>query len=597
MVATHDQLSRRVEAAWALRDIDAREMRAISLATLAEAEALDDRLAIAHSLRSLAHAGVMQAEHGPALARIQRAQAIYRELGHQVGLVDSLGIMARLHLLADEYGEALGRTFEALAICDRRLPAYGRAELLGSAGIAYFYLGDPDQAIGFFEQALEEARAHGHLAAEMDNANSLGYTLARQGEIGAAARYCEYGLALARQLGAPYAIAYTIHSLGEIYSAQEDLARAAACFEEGLAVSQRLNQPVYACANLRGLADISQQCGEYEAALSYLNKAQALLEARPNLYEMSLVHEAAARACEARRDYAPALAHFRSYHQLQRRLLDVQADQCLKGIQVLRDLEQTSLEAEDERQKNRALQRQLGQYERHMRDLDAYAHTVAHDLRNPISIVTGFGGMLRDEIGDQLTDVHREALDLIYQTGCKMEQIVEGLLLLATDLPQEDLLQSVEMDAIFDEAWGRVAGLVARYGARIDVVTPLPAARGYPAWLEEVWVNYLSNAIQRGGAQPRIEVGAEVLDEGRVRYQVRDFGASVLPGQMRQIFSEENCTCGPDAQRGQGLSVVRRIVERLGGQVGVTSSALPGEGTTFFFTLHGVAPEFVGSPA
>ncbi len=580
-----------------LRDINAREMRTISLGTLAEADAIGDRLAIAHSLRNLAHAGVMLAEYAPSLDQIQQAREIYRALGHQAGLVDSLGIMARLHLLADEYGDALGRTFEALAICDRRVPSYGRADLYGSTGIAYFYLGDLEQAIGFFEQALDEAREYGQVAAEMDNANSLGYALARLGEVTAAARYCEYSLALARQLGASHAVAYTIHSLGEIYSAQDDLALAAACFEEGLAVSQRIAHPVYACANLRGLADVSQQCGEYQAALDYLDKAQALLQAHPNLQEQALVHEAAARICEAQGDYTPALAHFRSYGQLQRDLLDIQAGQCLRGIQVLRDLERTSLEAEDEREKNRALQRQLIVHERRIRDLDAYAHTVAHDLRNPISIVTGFGGMLRDEINDRLNDDQREALDLIYQTGCKMEQIVEGLLLLATDLSQEDLMQSVEMDAIFDDAWGRIAGLATRFGARIDVLTPLPAARGYPVWLEEVWVNYLTNAIQRGGAQPRIEVGAEVLEEGRVRYQVRDFGARVLPGQQRALFSEENCACGPESRYGQGLSIVRRIVERLGGQVGVNSSGAPNDGTTFFFTLHGVAPELVGSVA
>ena len=114
---------------------------------------------------------------------------------------------------------------------------------------------------------------------------------------------------------------------------------------------------------------------------------------------------------------------------------------------------------------------------------------------------------------------------------------------------------------------------------------------GYSPWIEEVWVNYLSNAIKYGGKPPRLALGfdrpAPGPQPGMIRYWVRDNGPGLSAEQQAVLFTPfERLKNLRVRGHGLGLSIVRRVVEKLGGQVGVESS--PGEGSLFYFTLSEV---------
>jgi two-component system sensor histidine kinase/response regulator len=116
-----------------------------------------------------------------------------------------------------------------------------------------------------------------------------------------------------------------------------------------------------------------------------------------------------------------------------------------------------------------------------------------------------------------------------------------------------------------------------------------PAALGYGLWVEQVWVNYISNAIKYGGRPPRVELGAEAQPDGMVRFWVRDNGSGLMPEARARLFVPFTQPAHLHGKgHGLGLSIVRRIVDRLGGQVGVESEGVPGRGSVFSFTLPGV---------
>jgi len=111
-----------------------------------------------------------------------------------------------------------------------------------------------------------------------------------------------------------------------------------------------------------------------------------------------------------------------------------------------------------------------------------------------------------------------------------------------------------------------------------------PIALGHAPWIEEVWVNYLSNAIKYGGWPPRVELGAMEQGDGIVRFWVRDNGSGLTLEEQTRLFTPLTRLDRVRAKgHGLGLSIVRRIVERLGGQTGVESEV--GQGSVFFFTL------------
>ncbi|WP_322798632.1 histidine kinase N-terminal 7TM domain-containing protein [Thermoflexus sp.] len=223
------------------------------------------------------------------------------------------------------------------------------------------------------------------------------------------------------------------------------------------------------------------------------------------------------------------------------------------------------------------------------RDLEAFAHMVAHDLKHPLSVIIGTAEFLERELGALPLEDLRDSLRMIDRAGRKMHRIIEELLLLASVRYTEVPRKPVAMEAIVAEALERLEPLIAETGARILLPESWPSALGYGPWLEEVWVNYLSNAIQHGGRPPIVELGADSLPDGRVRFWVKDNGPGIPLEEQARLFAPFGIRSRHAGGHGIGLSIVRMIVEKLGGEVGVESA--PGQGSTFWFTLHAVSED------
>lgn len=220
-------------------------------------------------------------------------------------------------------------------------------------------------------------------------------------------------------------------------------------------------------------------------------------------------------------------------------------------------------------------------------ELDAFASTVAHDLKEPLAVLTGFVSLIqhaRLELTEAQVD---EYLQIISHTGAKMINIIDELLLLS-QMRHLDVIPThpLDMGAITHEALLRLQFMVEQYGAQIIVPdTPWPVAYGYGPWIEEVWVNYISNAIKYGGKPPRVELGAtDQDDEQMVCFWVRDNGKGIPPDSLQEVFTPFTRLDHLRAKgHGLGLSIVQRIVNKLDGSVSVDSQL--GQGSVFKFCL------------
>lgn len=231
-------------------------------------------------------------------------------------------------------------------------------------------------------------------------------------------------------------------------------------------------------------------------------------------------------------------------------------------------------------------------------ELDAFAHTVAHDLKNPLWGMVGTAELLDQESQAVTSAEAHQALRDIVRSGHKMSSIIEEILVLAgVNKAGEVRFEALEMEVILAEARARLSYLWEEYGAVLVEPESWPITYGHPAWIEEVWVNYLSNAVKYGGRPPQIEVGAILLDDGMVRCWVKDNGTGIAPEVQGRLFGAFTRLGTVRLEgSGLGLSIVKRIVERHGGQVGVESSGIPGEGSCFSFTLPGERMRRVPAP-
>ncbi len=239
------------------------------------------------------------------------------------------------------------------------------------------------------------------------------------------------------------------------------------------------------------------------------------------------------------------------------------------------------------RNTNAELSRYIEELQQRNEELDAFSHTVAHDIKGPLAIIVGYAELLLQDHRSISEETLRECIKAIHSGANRLCNIVDELLLLASIRKADVVPQPLDMRQIVDAACERLADVIRQYQAEIILPPQWPVALGHAAWVEEVWANYISNGCKYGGRPPRLELGWD-KPEGRgvVRFWVRDNGDGIPPELQERLFVPFTRLDHLHIKgHGLGLSIVRRIVEKLNGQVGVESEGIPGQGSLFYFTL------------
>ena len=264
------------------------------------------------------------------------------------------------------------------------------------------------------------------------------------------------------------------------------------------------------------------------------------------------------------------------------------------------ELKQSMAEAEI---LNQQLAQEIEEREALITDLEAFSHTVAHDLKNPLGLIIGYSQLLLRKLVEHGDVELLQLAEPISQTGERMNRIITELLTLASVRQQDISPYPLHMNAVLALVKDRLNHMIADSGAIITQPENWPLALGYAPWIEEVWVNYVSNAIKYGGAPPHLTLGASVMnfltpggtEHQHVRFWIQDNGKGIAPDVQSQLFGKFTRFDKTRAHgHGLGLSIVKRIIEKLGGQVGVEST--PGQGSAFFFTLPAAEIDHPSSP-
>ncbi len=220
-------------------------------------------------------------------------------------------------------------------------------------------------------------------------------------------------------------------------------------------------------------------------------------------------------------------------------------------------------------------------------ELDAFSHTVAHDLKNPLAAVSGFAEILASpDFVLPEERKHSMAMKIVRGTD-RMGRIISSLLLLAKIRKTDNVtMMPVDMNDVVAEVVARLDVMIAEYDPEMIFPDLWPTGIGYAPWVEEIYANYMSNALKYGGEPPRIEFGANEMGDGMIRYWLADNGAGITEDEQAALFApfaRLESSVKKVEGHGLGLSIVRRIATKMGGIVGVESTV--GEGSLFYFTL------------
>jgi signal transduction histidine kinase len=198
----------------------------------------------------------------------------------------------------------------------------------------------------------------------------------------------------------------------------------------------------------------------------------------------------------------------------------------------------------------------------------------------------GFSRILVEDYGGKLDDNGRRYTEVISEAARTMGQMIDDLLTYSRISRSELPLARLELPHIMERAAAQVATDVKQRRAQIVIEEPLPPAVGHDTTLVQVFANLLGNGIKfvPPGRIPEVRVRAEAGD-GAVRIWVEDNGIGIAPEHREKIFGvfERLHSSDDYAGTGIGLAIVKKGVERMGGQVGVESA--PGRGSRFWVEL------------
>ena len=216
-------------------------------------------------------------------------------------------------------------------------------------------------------------------------------------------------------------------------------------------------------------------------------------------------------------------------------------------------------------------------------ELDAFAHSVSHDLRAPLRAIEGFSRALVEDYGPQLEGEGREFLEHVVGSAIDMDGLIKDLLAYSRIGRRELDIQAVGLEGVVAEAIEQLRSTIDSSNAEIIVDRPLPSVRAHFATLRQVVANLLSNGIKFVAAdvRPKIRIWAEPR-EGMVRLWVEDNGIGIDEEHQTRIFQAFERLHGVERYPGTGigLAIVQRATERMGGRCGVESTL--GQGSRFW---------------
>ena len=222
-----------------------------------------------------------------------------------------------------------------------------------------------------------------------------------------------------------------------------------------------------------------------------------------------------------------------------------------------------------------------------------FLSSMSHELRSPLNAILGFAQLMESDSA-QAPASQKESIAQILQAGWHLLKLINEILDLAKVESRQVPLS--EEPVSLAEVLTECQGMIDAQAQQRSIQLRFPVF-GAPCFvqadrtrLKQVLINLLSNAVKYNLKRGLVVISCEPGAPGKTRVSIRDTGAGLSPeqvGQLFQAFNRLGQEAGGEEGTGIGLVVAKRLVELMGGTIGVESSV--GEGSTFWFELQTVA--------
>ncbi len=252
----------------------------------------------------------------------------------------------------------------------------------------------------------------------------------------------------------------------------------------------------------------------------------------------------------------------------------------VKWVAVCRDIDDRKRSRELLEQK---IQERTARLREMVSELEHFSYALIHDMRAPLRSMQSFAGLIEEENGERLPEPSREYLRRIKVAANRMDQLIRDSFNYSRTVRAMVPRQPVDLSKLLVELLETYPNLKP-HQARIEIQNPLPVVWGSEAALTQCFSNLLGNAVKfvAPGTKPRVRVWAEG-ERGRVRVWVEDNGVGIPIQAQSRLFRMFQRHHPQYEGTGVGLAIVRKLIDRMGGRVGVESGE--NRGSRFWIEL------------
>lgn len=228
--------------------------------------------------------------------------------------------------------------------------------------------------------------------------------------------------------------------------------------------------------------------------------------------------------------------------------------------------------------------------------LEAFTYMASHDLKEPLRGIHNYARLLLEDCTGKLEPEDIGKLQTIARLSQRMEKMMNSLLDYSRMSRDELALQPCDVNAVLVEVLDSLSARIEESGAALRIAPGFPSITADPFTVGEIFANLIVNALKYNEKDEKwVEVGFEEKPQTPTVFFVRDNGIGMEAENLDSIFTifrRLHRTKDYGGGSGVGLTVARKLAERHGGRMWVSSK--PQEGSCFYFTLS--APPRAGQP-